>query len=232
MPPRFPPPDVVIFDIDGTLLATDTFWLELGKEAVRRVYARRRVDRPIPQDSRFLQAIGLPMDRFWQHVLPADLHGLSDEVEEECQPLERAAFARGLGGLYPGARELLVDLHREGLGVALASNCGRRYLEGFQEGFDLKGILDGAYCVDTPGIGSKADMVGEILRVTGARTGLMVGDRSGDREAARAHRVPFVLFAGGFFATPPEDSDTVVTSYDELRALLLPDRREPDRPRP
>jgi phosphoglycolate phosphatase-like HAD superfamily hydrolase len=223
LPPAFLPPETVIFDIDGTLLATDAFWLELGKEAVRRVYARRGIDRPIPEDRLFLGAIGLPMDRFWQHVLPADLPALAEEIEDECQPLEEAAFARGLGALYPGARSLLVDLHRAGRRVALASNCGRRYLEGFVDGFDLREILAAAYCIDSPGIRSKADMIGEILAICGGGPALMVGDRAGDREAARAHRVPFVLFAGGFFSTAHEEGDTVVGSYAELRELLLPD---------
>ncbi len=222
MSPSFPPPETVIFDIDGTLLATDAFWLDIGKKAVTRVFERRGIESAIPPDHRFLDAIGLPMNRFWQHVLPESRHHLADEIETECAPLEQAAFARGLGALYPGARELMVDLHKAGKSVALASNCGISYLSGFMDSFDLRPILAMARCVDSPGIGSKADMVGDILLQTGASNGIMVGDRAGDRSAAQAHGVPFVLFAGGFFATEPMPDDTVVTSYAELREMLLP----------
>ncbi len=222
MTPPFPAPDLVLFDIDGTLLATDDFWLGVGKQAVTTVFARHEIDQPLPPDHRFLDAIGLPMDRFWQHVLPKGLHGLVGDIEAECQPLEQAAFARGHGALYPGARSLLDDLHRAGIRLGLASNCGISYLSGFIEAFGLRPILAGARCVDSPGIYSKADMIADIRLSTVSEHSIMVGDRAGDREAARAHRVPFVLFAGGFFATPPVDGDTVVRSYAELREILLP----------
>ncbi|MCA9750678.1 MAG: HAD family hydrolase [Gemmatimonadetes bacterium] len=216
--------ELVIFDIDGTLLATDRFWLDLGKRAVATVFARHGIDRAVPEDVQFLGAIGLPMDRFWQFVLPEDLHGLAAEIEGEAQDLEEVAFGEGVGAMYPGARRLMDDLHAAGRQLALASNCGRRYLAGFVQAFHLDPILAGAYCVDTPGIGSKADMVGAILRETGIfpTRAVMVGDRDSDREAARAHGVPFVLFAGGFFSTPSENGDRIVRDYGELRALLLP----------
>ena len=218
---------LVIFDIDGTLLATDRFWLDVGRRAVRTVLVRHGIDQPLPADDRFLGAIGLPMDQFWLHVLPKDLHHVAGEIEGEAQELEEVAFADGLGAMYPGARGFLDDLHADGRTLALASNCGRRYLEAFVKAFRLGPILAGAYCVDSPGIGSKADMVGAILAETrtGALDSVMVGDRDSDRAAARAHAVPFVLFAGGFFATPSENGDAVVTSFAELRGLLLPGSR-------
>ena len=102
------------------------------------------------------------MRAFWEYVLPRDHHHLADEVEGEAQELEQVAFGDGLGAMYPGARQLLVDLHAAGIDVALASNCGRRYLESFLDAFDLRAIVREAYCADSPGIGSKADMVREL----------------------------------------------------------------------
>jgi len=216
---------LVIFDIDGTLLATDRFWLDVGRRAVSTVLARHGIERPLPAADRFLGAIGMPMDRFWLHVLPEDLHHVAGEIEGEAQELEEVAFADGLGAMYPGARGLLDDLHAAGRTLALASNCGKRYLGAFVKAFRLGPILAAAYCVDSPGIRTKADMVGSILAETGtaAPDSVMVGDRDSDREAARAHGVPFVLFGGGFFATPSENGDAVVRSFVELRGLLLPD---------
>jgi phosphoglycolate phosphatase-like HAD superfamily hydrolase len=214
--------DLAVFDIDGTLLATDVFWLSIGRRGVSEVYARHGIERAIPPDSTFLGAIGLAMRDFWKYVLPEDLHSLVEEVEQECQELEKAAFAGGLGAMYPGARGLLGDLHTAGLEVALASNCGRRYLEGFIEAFDLGPILAAARCVDSPGMRSKADMVRDILADTGASRPVMVGDRDGDRQAALANRIPFVLFTGGFLATRPRPGDRVARNYEEVRRFLLP----------
>lgn len=216
-------PELVIFDIDGTLLATDAFWLDIGRRAVETVYRRRDVDRALPDDRRFLEAIGLPMQDFWRFVLPEDLHHLEEEIEGEAQELEQVAFAEGLGAMYPGARRLLDDLHAAGKRLALASNCGRRYLDGFLDAFALRPIVEEARCVDSPGVSSKADMLRDILTATGARDAVMVGDRANDRESARANRIPFILFAGGFLATDATDGETVVRSYAELRRVLLPD---------
>lgn len=216
------PHELVVFDVDGTLLETDAFWLDVGKRAVETVYHRHGVERELPEDRRFLEAIGLPMAEFWLFVLPEELHELEDEVELEAQELEQSAFAKGLGAMYPGARRLLVDLHAAGTRLALASNCGRRYLEGFLDAFDLRPIVDEARCLDNPGVSSKVDMVRDILASTGARDAVMVGDRANDREAALANRIPFILFAGGFLETEARENEPVVKDYDRLRALLLP----------
>jgi HAD superfamily hydrolase (TIGR01549 family) len=213
---------LVIFDIDGTLLATDAFWLDVGRRAVSTVYARHGVRRELPADERFLGAIGLPMVEFWRHVLPHELHGLGDEVEREAEDLEEAAFAQGLGAMYPGARRLLDDLHREGRELALASNCSRRYLDAFVRSFDLAKILLAARCADDPGIRSKGDMVAEILAAAGHRRAIVIGDRESDRDAARGNRLPFVLFTGGFSATRPSDGDVVAEDYAALRRILSP----------
>jgi phosphoglycolate phosphatase len=218
--------NLVIFDIDGTLLATDEFWLDVGRRAVRTVYERRGIDGPLPRTDRFLGAIGLPMSAFWQYVLPEEHHGLVEEIEREAQEMEEVAFAQGLGAMYPGARALLEDLHEAGRAVALASNCGRRYLEGFIKAFDLGPLLAEARCVDSPGVRSKADMIADILSETGVGPAVMVGDRDNDRAAAHAHGVPFVLFRGGFGPAQAQPGDGVAATYEELRGLLLPESRE------
>jgi phosphoglycolate phosphatase len=212
---------LVIFDIDGTLLATDAFWLDIGRRAVAAVYARHGVHRALPDDERFVGAIGLPMDEFWRHVLPGDLHELGGEVEGEAEELEEVAFARGHGAMYPGARRLLDDLHAAGRTLALASNCSRRYLDSFVRAFDLAPLLVAALCADDAGIASKADMVATIRAESNGRLAVMVGDRDSDREAARANGLPFVLFAGGFSSTSRKEGDYVAHDFSEIRRLLL-----------
>lgn len=219
---------LVVFDIDGTLLATDAFWLDVGRRSVAAVYARHGVSRALPEDSRFLDAIGLPMDMFWDHVLPAELRHLGAEVETEAESLEEGAFASGLGALYPGARRLLESLHASGRRIALASNCSRRYLHAFIDAFALAPLLSAAKCADDPGIRSKADMLAEIFAETGTRDAVMVGDRDSDRHGALAHRIPFVLFTGGFAGTAPANGDHVAPDYATLRRMLGEDGNAPD----
>jgi phosphoglycolate phosphatase-like HAD superfamily hydrolase len=219
--PQNRPPELVIFDIDGTLLATDAFWLEIGRRAVAAAYARHGVERELPDASRFLAAIGLPLPAFWEEILPADLHFLLEEVETEAEGLADAAFATGHGALYPGARALLDELARARVHLALASNCGRRYLDSFQKAFGLATVVTEARCQDSPGVGSKADMVADILAASGTRDAVMVGDRDSDRLAARANGIPFILFTGGFGGEEPRAGDYVARDYGEIRHYLL-----------
>ncbi|NNE44732.1 MAG: HAD family hydrolase [Gemmatimonadetes bacterium] len=216
-----PPYDLVIFDIDGTLLATDLFWLDIGRSATRKVFLRHGIQQEPPEGDRFLEAMGLPMGEFWRHVLGPELGTLAPEMEREAQELEEVAFARGVGAMYGGARRLLDDLHAAGVTLALASNCGKRYLEGFVSSFGLNDIVTWAYCAESPGIRSKADMLKEIVAAARPERPVMIGDRNGDREAARANRVPFILFTGGFGASPAVDGDGTAASYAELRGQLL-----------
>jgi phosphoglycolate phosphatase-like HAD superfamily hydrolase len=221
VPPIDPTPELVIFDIDGTLLATDRFWLDIGHAAVRKAYERHGITDPLPDDSRFLDAIGMPMSTFWQHILPSALFHLRDEIESEAQELEQIAFARGLGAMYPGARKLLDELHRAGRTLGLASNCGQRYLDGFVAAFGIDSIIAEERCLDSPGIRNKTDMIADILTCTGISNAIMVGDRESDREAAHGNRIPFVLFTGGFGGTASTDGDRVARDYGELAGMLL-----------
>ncbi len=219
--PQNRPPELVIFDIDGTLLATDAFWLEIGRRAVATVYAQHGVEREVPDARRFLDAIGLPLPAFWETILPPDLHYLLDEVEAEAEELEDIAFDKGRGALYPGARSLLEELARAGVHLALASNCGQRYLDSFQSAFGLGTLVAAARCQDSPGVGSKADMVADILTTIGTRDAVLVGDRDSDRQAARANGIPFILFVGGFGGEEPHAEDHVARDYGEIRRYLL-----------
>jgi phosphoglycolate phosphatase len=219
--PQTRPPELVIFDIDGTLLATDAFWLEIGRRAVAAVYSRHSIGRELPDARRFLDAIGLPLPDFWEAILPADLHHLLDEVEAEAEELADAAFAEGHGALYPGARSLLEELARAGAHLALASNCGQRYLDSFQSAFGLGKLVSEARCQDSPGVSSKDDMVADILTTVGTRDAVLVGDRGSDRQAARANGIPFILFVGGFGDEEPRAEDHVARDYGEIRRYLL-----------
>jgi HAD superfamily hydrolase (TIGR01549 family) len=210
----------VLFDIDGTLLATDAFWLDVGRRGVRTVYARHGIERPLPKDRLFLEAIGKPMTEFWEHVLPPELHHLGNEIEQECEELEEAAFLEGKGAFYPGARALLDELKADGVRIGIASNCSRRYLESFLSAFRLDGVVDEARCAESPGIRSKADMIAEILGIFGTRNAVMIGDRDSDRQAAAANRIPFVLFTGGFGETPVFPGERTAHDYAEVRRAL------------
>jgi phosphoglycolate phosphatase-like HAD superfamily hydrolase len=188
---------------------------------VASLYARRGIRRNLPSEDRFLEAIGLPAGEFWRSILPREARSFAAEVESEAQDLEAAAFAGGRASMYAGARELLVELSARGTKLALASNCSRRYLEGFVAAFGLEALFAWRRCLESAGAATKAEMVADILRAAGTSRAAMIGDRESDRRAARENGIPFVLFTGGFQPASPEPGDRTAKSYGELRRLLL-----------
>jgi len=211
------PFDAVIFDLDGTLVATDQFWIPAAREATRRVFAQRGIERRQPTGDEWMTLVGHPMAIGLRMVLPdldaSDLDALQTAcVEEE----ERVLKAHG-AQLLPGAREALDELQRLGVPMGIASNCGRHYLEHMMSGLGLDQWISEARCLDTPGIRNKAEMVADLMESFGAQTGVMVGDRAGDMAAGRASGLLCVGYTGAFGDTARDLGADLVT--DELARL-------------
>ena len=88
--------------------------------------------------------------------------------------------------------QLLPHLRSIGVKVALASNCRSQYMAAMMHGQGLKDMSDWQFCLDSPGVDSKTDMLQRAQEACGATKVVMVGDREPDHEAAVAHGWPFV----------------------------------------
>ena len=60
------------------------------------------------------------------------------------------------------------------------------------EGQGLRELTDWQFCLDSPNVETKTDMLREAQRASGGERVVMVGDREPDHEAAVAHGWPFV----------------------------------------
>ena len=88
-------------------------------------------------------------------------------------------------------------------------------LEGVRELFHM------AYCAESPGIGSKKDMLERMMRKTNASLGIYIGDTPMDRDAAREAGMEFILFKGGFGGhRDMKDVKVWMNSWKELKACL------------
>ncbi len=211
------PFDAVIFDLDGTLVATDQFWIPAARAATRRVFRERGIRRPEPTGDEWMTLVGHPMAIGLRIVLP----DLGDEdldvlmaacIEEE----ERALKAHG-ASLLPGAEHALNALQALGIPLGIASNCGRHYLQHMMVGLGLDRWIQEARCLDSPGIRNKAEMVADLMETFGAERAAMIGDRRGDMAAGEASGLFCVAYTGAFGDSAAEMAANLAT--DDLGAL-------------
>ena len=189
-------PELVIFDVDGTLQDTSQWWPGVIAEGVTRYGKVIGRDLPLPDAAAANAVLGHKDEQVWGPFLPDDLRSRWKELREVTIPLEIDQLRAGRDWLFPGTRPMLRELRAAGVRLALASNCRSRYFTAVREGQGLGELVDAAFCLDTPGVSCKRDMVAQALAQAGTRRAVMVGDRRVDEDAATFHGIPFVLRHG------------------------------------
>lgn len=186
------PPELVVFDVDGTLHDTFRWWGPVIRQGLQRFAAATGLSIPMPSDRDAEAVIGMRDAGVWAPFLPAGHEHRWPELRAMVVPLEVATISDGTDFLFPGVRQLLPHLRRLGVKVAIASNCRSAYLGAIAHGQGLAAISDLQFCLDSPGVGDKRDMLALAAAQAGARRTVMVGDREPDIEAAAALGWPFV----------------------------------------
>jgi phosphoglycolate phosphatase-like HAD superfamily hydrolase len=134
----------------------------------------------------------MPRPRPWSPFLPEAHKHRWNDLRSVVLPMEVEEVSRGVDYLFAGVRPLLLHLRSIGVKTALASNCRRTYMGAMQAGQGLASLTDWQFCLDSPGVDHKIDMLRIAKETAGAQRVVMVGDREPDQEAARALGWPFV----------------------------------------
>ena len=190
--------DAVVFDLDGTLVATDRFWVDAARAGARRAFADLGIEQPMPTAEQWMSLVGHPIAVGFHRLFPDLTPEQRDEVRRRCEEEEHNALKSGQAALLPGVAETLAGLRERDVRLGIASNCGQDYLDAMMNGLGLARWIDEARCLDSPGVSSKASMVGDLMEAFKTRAAVMVGDRLGDRDAAWENGIPHVHFARGF----------------------------------
>lgn len=215
--------DIVIFDLDGTLLNT------IGDLAASVDYVMRSRNLPEHTDAEYRQMVGGGIKRLVERALPAEL-AANEEYVEECVTQFRRYYVDNIDRHtvpYEGMYDLLHRLRKEGVQVAVASNK-------FQHGTDrlvskffgdvdfvaVEGNREGAPLKPDPQI------VNNILHKAGVEhsKAIMVGDSGIDIRTAAAAGIDSVGVAWGFrFAEELYEAGAtrVVTTAEELETVLF-----------
>jgi phosphoglycolate phosphatase len=192
------PFDVVLFDLDGTLLATDRFWIPAARVGARRAFEELGIQREIPSAEEWMSMVGLPLSEGFDQVfpdLPSEQRAL---IQARCVEEEHFALESGSAALLPGVRDVLEELAGRGVPMGIASNCSQSYLDSAMSKVELRKYISEGRCLESRGIHNKAEMIEDLLLTFGTRSAVMVGDRAGDRNAAHANGLPHVHLENGF----------------------------------
>lgn len=211
--------DAVVFDLDGTLVATDRFWVDAARAGARRAFTDLGIEHAMPTAEEWMSLVGHPISEGFDRLFPDLAREERDHVRLCCEEEEQKALKAGQAALLPGVAETLETLRERGVKLGIASNCGQDYLDAMMNGLGLSRWIHEARCLDSPGASSKASMVGDLMETFGTRAAVMVGDRLGDRNAAWENGIPHVHLARGF-AQPGEEVPCEATI--EVMSELVP----------
>ncbi len=208
-----------IFDLDGTLVATDRFWPDAARAGALRAFAELELDMAPPGPEVWMEMVGQPLEDAFVAAFPDLAADSRAMLLARCVEEEHRLLDEGRAGLLPGVTEALAALREDGVRVGVASNCSGAYLDQMMRGLGLEQWVEEPRCLDSAGIRDKADMVEDLLLTFGTRHAVMVGDRTGDRDAAWANGLPHVHLARGYAARGEEvDAEGRIPGMDALVA--------------
>lgn len=192
------PFDAVVFDLDGTLVATERYWPDAARSAALEFFADRGLESRIPSAQEWLEMVGLPPDEAFTSTFPDLEPSERAALRAACNKKESELLGRGQAAMLDQVPEVLALLRDRGVRLGVASNCGADYLSAMMQGLGLERWIEEPRCLASPGIRDKADMIADILAHFDTRSAVMVGDRRGDRDAAWANGIPHVHIPRGY----------------------------------
>ena len=210
-------PELVIFDLDGTL--TDS----ADGIVASFLHALSHVGAPVPEGDLAAQIVGPPMDQTF-HAME-----LGENTAAAIAAFRAEYGARGwaINSLFDGILPLLSDLRAAGIRLAVATSklepTAQRILAhfGLDEHFEViaGAAPDGSRHTKFEVLAHALDQLHPLPERV-----LMVGDRSHDVEGAAAHGIDTVVVGWGYgrddFAGGSAPTATHVETVAELRRAL------------
>ena len=182
----------LIFDLDGTL--TDSKPGIVG--CLRKVLDAWRIYDPGPLD-RF---VGPPVQEWAAELLP----DATKETRAQLVRDYRACYDREgwrNNAVFPGVREMLADLHREGYPLFVCTSKQRPAAMRILDLFELASLFTAIYGDKAEyDSHSKVDLLANLLREHSLRpeTTWMIGDRIHDIQAAHANQIRCLAAGWGY----------------------------------
>ncbi|NMY03758.1 phosphoglycolate phosphatase [Pseudomonas sp. WS 5059] len=214
-------PRLVMFDLDGTLVdsvpdlaaAVDHMLLKLGRKPVGIESVRDWVGNGVQVLVRRALA---------NHI---DAEGVDDVEAEHALELFNAAYEDGheLTVVYPGVRDTLKWLHKQGVEMALITNKPERFvaplLDQMKIGRYFRWIIGGDTLPQKKPDPAALFFVMKMANIPASQS-LFVGDSRSDVLAAKAAGVKCVALSYGYNHGRPIAEESPALVIDDLRRLI------------
>nr|WP_128657060.1 HAD hydrolase-like protein [Paenibacillus sp. 598K] len=217
-----PQPEAILFDMDGTLLQTETLLVHVHERLFRQLYAEGLYTKEMPSVDVMLGCLGMLLEDIWRKVMPDGSPEAHSRADELMLQYELEGLEAGQGDLYPGVEATLRSLRERGIKLFVASNGLEAYVRGIVSVKGIDALFDGLYSAGQYGTASKVELVARLMQDHGIRTAWMVGDRSSDVEAGKQNGLPVIGCGYAGFGREEElaGADVIIGSFPELLELL------------
>lgn len=215
--------DCVAFDMDGTLLNSGDFGVRAILLAFDELIDAGQLPgmQEAPSAAAIRGQIGKPPPLFYEELLPEPLKHKAKVLHRIAGENERKALREGTGHMFKGARDVLAGLRARGLKLLLVSNCSQDYMDAVSVQFTLDKLLHFRAAAGRDKAVNKTGELGRGLRELGCKTGIMVGDRVHDQEAARANGLWFIGCTYGYGSREElAGADALIDDIRGLAALI------------
>lgn len=217
-------PELVLFDLDGTLVDS------VPDLAYSIDLALRELDLPMHGEDKIRTWVGRGADKLVKAALTGDMEGEPDEdLFQKAFDLFSEIYIQNTSvrsSLYPGAREAMDHLLAIGCKLGCVTNKRGRFTEPVLKSLNI--LDDFSIVVSGDTLSKKKPDPDQLLhaaQVVGTTPGktLMVGDSVNDLRAARAANIPIYCVTYGYNHgqnIADANPDRLMDSLDEMIALF------------
>ena len=176
--------NIVMFDLDGTLLDTASFAVGALREAVDSINRERGNVIVLPSDEAIRRCFGLPISEYYRSLLTPWSEELEEAIHRQAMSLQCQMLANGKASLYEGIEDLLCELRRRGVRPVVVSCASRAYLNAVRSHL-LAQHVDVWISAAEHATCDKKEAMREFIWAVCDKPLAVVGDRRIDMDAAR-----------------------------------------------
>ena len=188
----------IVFDFDGTLHDTSHLFGCAVREVLKGIEAEGYRIPEDTSDEKVSTYLGFSAYDTWNDYAPWLPEDVKKEMVTRVAVEMEAQIELGNVRLYPGIPEVLDALKKNGVRLAILSNCLNGYLEAHDRYFDLKKWFDGFYPGQKYDYIPKRDIMKIIMKDLPDDSYVMIGDRASDIDVGELENVRTIGCTYGF----------------------------------